>query len=78
MGTCEARFPQLLKLTEVPLLLRDVPLSTFVSVGCALGRDAKGMKGSGLGPRDWDLGGYGGQTLVSIQFYSLGVEAFGV
>jgi len=31
-----ARFPLLLKLTEVPLLLRDVPLSTFVSVGSAL------------------------------------------
>ena len=29
-------FPLLLKLTEVPLLLRDVPLSTFVSVGSAL------------------------------------------
>ena len=28
--------PLLLKLTEVPLLLRDVPLSTFVSVGRAL------------------------------------------
>jgi len=29
------RSPLLLKLTEVPLLLRDVPLSTFVSVGSA-------------------------------------------
>ena len=29
--------PLLLKLTEVPLLLREVPLSTFVSVGSALG-----------------------------------------
>jgi len=28
--------PLLLKLTEVPLLLCDVPLSTFVSVGSAL------------------------------------------
>ena len=27
------RFPLLLKLTEVPLLLRNVPLSAFVSVG---------------------------------------------
>ena len=27
--------PLLLKLTEVPLLLRDVPLSTYVSVGSA-------------------------------------------
>jgi len=29
------RDPRLLKLTEVPLLLGDVPLSTFVSVGSA-------------------------------------------
>jgi len=29
------RNPLLLKLTEVPLLLSDVPLSTFVSVGSA-------------------------------------------
>jgi len=30
------RFPLLLKLTEVPLFLGDVPLSTFVSVVSAL------------------------------------------
>jgi hypothetical protein len=36
-------FPQSLKLTEVALLLRDVPLFTFVSVGIALNgsREAK-------------------------------------
>ena len=33
----EARFPLILELTEVPLFLLDVPLSTFVSVGSALG-----------------------------------------
>ena len=31
------RSQRLLKLTEVPLVLWDVPLSTFVSVGSALG-----------------------------------------
>ena len=37
-------FPRLLKLTKVPLLLSDVPLSTFVSVGSALlSREAKGI-----------------------------------
>ena len=35
------RFPLLFELTEVPLLLGEVPLSTFVSVGSA--REAKGM-----------------------------------
>jgi hypothetical protein len=33
----ENSYPRLLELTEFPLLLRDVPLSTFVSVGSALG-----------------------------------------
>ena len=32
----EFGYPLLLKPTEVPLLLRDVPLSTFVSVGSAV------------------------------------------
>ena len=42
MHTC---YPLLLELTEVPLLLRDVPLLTFVPVGSALlngSREAKG------------------------------------
>ena len=35
-GPLTTNTPLLLKLTEVPLLLSDVPLSTFVSVGSAL------------------------------------------
>jgi hypothetical protein len=33
-----ARFPLLLKLTEVPLLLRDVPHLAFASVGSAVSK----------------------------------------
>ena len=46
------RFPRLLKLTEVPLLLGDVPLSTFVSVGSVL---------KGIGCRVW------GSDLCSLE-----------
>ena len=46
------KFPLLLDLTEVPRLLRDVPLSTSVSVGSAVcstkilngSREAKGIR----------------------------------
>jgi len=34
---CRSAFPLLLKSTEVPFLRKDVPLSTLVSVGSALG-----------------------------------------
>ena len=36
-------FPLLLKLTDVPLLLSGVPLSTFVSVGSALKVESLGL-----------------------------------
>ena len=42
--------PLLLNLTEVPLLLRDVPPSTFVSVSSALPERQSRSKGNGFNP----------------------------
>ena len=45
------RNPLLLTLTELPLLLSDVPLSTFVSVGS---REAKGNGNNSKWSKDFD------------------------